>query len=105
MANRKTHLRHQARRTTTGESASQQTTQKAGPSKVTPLAKNETAPVTQKPVEYTQLTLVETALVRLELRHRLYTVAIILIGFGLLWLLFHFTGVDEKIYSLFKLNA
>ena len=56
-----------------------------------------------EPKTFTQLSPVETGLVKLELRHRLMTVVLILALFGVIWLLFRFTGIDEKIYSIFKI--
>ena len=58
-----------------------------------------------EPKVFTQLSTAETDLVTLELRHRLMTVLLLLVLFGLIWILFHFTGVDEKIYSLFKITS
>lgn len=48
---------------------------------------------------FTQLPDQEVEIVKLELRHILFTGSLILILFLGLWLLAHFTQLDEKLYS------
>lgn len=104
MANRKKHLKRQAARNPEQLRSDQSVvpSRAALPAKTTASTKLKSKPKANPPT-YTQLSTEETRVVWLELRHVIMTACIILLFFLVTWLAFHFTNIDDKIYSFFHL--
>ncbi len=104
MANRKQHLKRQAARRPE-QSITPQSTMLTEPKAVkkTVVSKKAKPDKRATPVAYTQLSPEETRIVWLELRHILMTACIILAFFFVIWLVFHYTNIDDKIYSFLHL--
>ena len=120
MANRKKHLKYQARKqpnSKVGLSYQNESAKTSTPtqqkdavdpavkatSTSNPIGKTKSKSKPVKAEIFSQLPDQEVSIVKLELRHILFTGSIILISFLSLWLLTHFTQLDEKLYSSLNL--